>query len=39
MGVAALRVVGVHDPLKSSVTGPSLLGNCYLENKFIKKSG
>ena len=25
------------DPLKSSVTGPSLLVNCYLENKFHKK--
>ena len=26
--------VGVRDPLKSSVTGPSLLVNCYLETKF-----
>ena len=25
------------DPLKSSVTGPSLLVNCYLKNKFHKK--
>ena len=39
MGVAAPRAVGVHDPLKSSVTSPSLLGNCYLENKFTKKTG
>ena len=29
--------VGVRDPLKSSVTGPSLLVNCYLEIKFHKK--
>ena len=29
--------VGVRDPLKSSVTGPSLLVNCYLETKFHKK--
>ena len=36
MGVAALRAVGVHDPLKSLVMGPSLLDNCYLENKFHK---
>ena len=38
MGVAAGRLaVGVRDPLKSSVTGPSLLVNCYLEIKFHKK--
>ena len=39
MGVAAPRApVGgwVHDPLKSLVMGPSLLDNCYLENKFHK---
>ena len=29
--------VGVRDPLKSSVTGLSLLVNCYLEIKFHKK--
>ena len=29
--------VGVRDPLKSSVTGPSFLVNCYLEIKFHKK--
>ena len=29
--------VGVRNPLKSSVTGPSLLVNCYLETKFHKK--
>ena len=29
--------VGVRDPLKSSVTGPCLLVNCYLEIKFHKK--
>ena len=29
--------VGVRDPLKSSVTGPSLLVNCYIETKFHKK--
>ena len=29
--------VGVRDPLKSSVTGPSLMVNCYLETKFHKK--
>ena len=30
----------VHDLLKSLVMGPSLLGNCYLENKIhpLKKS-
>ena len=28
--------VRVYDPLKSLVTGPSLLGNCYLEKKFLK---
>ena len=27
---------GVRNPLKSSVTGPSLLVNCYLEIKFHK---
>ena len=27
---------GVRNPLKSSVTGPSLLVNCYLEIKFYK---
>ena len=27
---------GVQNPLKSSVTGPSLLVNCYLEIKFHK---
>ena len=26
--------VGIHNPLESSVTGFSLLGNCYLEIKF-----
>ena len=37
MGVASPRVpVGVHDPLKGSVMDPSLLDNCYLENKFHK---
>ena len=25
-------VVGVHDPLKSLVTGSSLVGNCYIAN-------
>ena len=30
-----LWAVGV-DPLKSLVTSPSLLGNCYLDNKFHK---
>ena len=29
--------VGVRNPPKSSVTGPSLLVNCYLEIKFHKK--
>ena len=28
--------VGVRDPLKSSITGPSLLVNCYHENKSHK---
>ena len=29
--------VGIHErPLKSLITGPCLLGNCYLENKFHK---
>ena len=28
---------GVQNPFKSSVTGPSLLDNCYLEIKFHKK--
>ena len=40
MGVAApghRLAVGVWDPLKSSVTGLSLLVNCYLEIKFHKK--
>ena len=40
MGVAARGhrlAVGVRDPLKSSVTGLSLLVNCYLEIKFHKK--
>ena len=40
MGVAVPRpwwAVGVRDPLKSLVTGPSLLFNCYLGNKFHKK--
>ena len=38
MGVAAPRApFGVRDPLKSSVTGLSLLVNCYLEIKFHKK--
>ena len=39
MGVAAPWApvgVGVHDPLKSFVMGPSLLNNCYLEYKFHK---
>ena len=36
MGVAAPRAVGVPDPLKSFVMGPSLLDNCYLENEFHK---
>ena len=30
-------VVGVRDPFKSLVMGPSLSVNCYLENKFHKK--
>ena len=29
--------VGVDGPFKSSVTGPDLLDNCYLENEFKKK--
>ena len=29
---------GVRNPLKSSVTGPSLLVNCYLDIKFRKKN-
>ena len=40
MGVAAPRASfggWVRDPLKSLVTGPSLLVNCYLEIKFHKK--
>ena len=38
MGVVAPQApVGVHGPLQSLVMGPSLLGNCYLENKFHKK--
>ena len=41
MGVAAPRAPfggrGPGDPFKSSVTGPSLLVNCYLETKFHKK--
>ena len=40
MGVAVPRApVGGwgHDPFKSLVTGPSFLGNCYLEKKFHKK--
>ena len=28
----------VHKPLQSSVTGPSLLGNCYLENKKVSNT-
>ena len=39
MCVTALRApVGgwVHDHLKSLITGPSLLGNCCLENKYHK---
>ena len=28
------KAPGVRNPLKSSVTGPSLLANCYLEIKF-----
>ena len=42
MGVAVPRaLVGCWGlgPLKSLVTGPSLLVNRYLENKFHKKSG
>ena len=38
MGVAVPRAPGVRNPLKSSVTGHSLLVNCYLEIKFHKKS-
>ena len=41
MGVAAPRAPfggWGPDPLKSSVTGPSLLVNCYLETKFHKKN-
>ena len=41
MGVAVPRaLVGGWgpDPLKSSITGPSLLVNCYLGNKFQKKN-
>ena len=30
------EAVGVHDPFKSFLMGPSLLGNCYLENNFHK---
>ena len=30
-------VVGVHNPLKTSVMGPNLLGTWYLEKKFHKK--
>ena len=30
---------GVQNPLKSSVTGPSLLVNCYLEIKFQNNQG
>ena len=30
-------ILGVRKPLKGSVTGPSLLVNCYLEIKFHKK--
>ena len=40
MGVAVPRApVGTRspEPLKSSVTGPSLLVNCYIEIKFHKK--
>ena len=40
MGVAALRAPfggWGRGPLKSLVTGPSLLVNCYLETKFHKK--
>ena len=40
MGVAAPRAPfggWGPGPLKSSVTGPSLLVNCYLEIKFHKK--
>ena len=35
--MAVLRAPGVRNPLKSSVTGASLLDNCYLEHKFRKK--
>ena len=37
MGVAVQRAPGVRDPLKSSVTGPCLLVDCYLQIKFHKK--
>ena len=40
MGMTALQApVSGWGPrlLKSSVTGPCLLGNCYLENKLYKK--
>ena len=39
MGVAVPRAPGVRKTLKSSVTDPSLLVNCYLEIKFHEKSG
>ena len=38
MGMAVLRAPGVRNPLKSSVTDPSFLVNCYLEIKFHKKN-
>ena len=30
--------VGVRNLLKSLVAGPSLLGDCYIENKFHKNN-
>ena len=30
--------VAIQNPLKSSVTGPCLLVNCYIEIKFLKKN-
>ena len=41
MGVRVPRVpvcIRSPEPFKSSVTGPSLLVNCYLEIKFHKKN-
>ena len=37
MGMAVPRVTGLRDLLKSLVTGPSLLVNCFIEIKFYTK--